>query len=152
MIGLALVVGYPVMGLFQLALIQLIVYWKYLLIILKVRTGRRLGAPKLAPLVWPIYLTVEEGGRGDVFIREIAESYSQASATQTRKLVFSILLLWTFAEAWLTARDWHNNDAPWWLCIVGFLFAALIRLWVMAWIALAWDWTARWYARRRSAV
>jgi hypothetical protein len=146
------VVSAILVGLVQGQLVGLIIYSKVGLMMLKVKAGMKLGVPKLAPIVWPIYLRAEEGGRERIITRQMACSYSQATATWPRRIVFSILVLWTFADAYLNARDWHLNDAPWWLCILGFFLSALVGLWFVGVIVMVWDWIARWFAQRRSAA
>ena len=150
--NVSFVVSAILVGVIQPQLVGLIIYSKVGLMMLKTKAGIKLGRPKLAPFVWPIYLTAEEGGRQNVFRREVTKSYSQATASVPRRIVFSILALWTFADACRTALFFHQDDAPWWLCLLGFFLSALAGLCFIGVIVMVWDWIARWFAHRRSAA
>jgi hypothetical protein len=150
-VGICFAVSVIVVGIIQPFFVLVIIYSKLLWIVVKTKAGLELGTPFLAPFAWTPYLTAEEKGlpKGNVFVREIRQYYRQATASVPRRIVFSGLMLCMVVEAWLTALDWHRNDAPLALCVVGFFMTALAWMWVMSILAMVWDWLARRHAQRR---
>jgi len=150
---IAFAVSVILVGIIQPFFVLVIIHSKLLLIVIKTKAGFELGTPVLAPFAWTPYLTAEEKGipKGNVFVREIRQYYRQATASVPRRIVFSGLLLFMVVEAWMTALDWHRDDAPLALCVAGFFLTVLIWMWVLSVLAMVWDWLARRHAHRHSA-
>jgi membrane protein YdbS with pleckstrin-like domain len=66
--------------------------------------------------------------------------YSQATASKSRRIAFSILLAWAILNAVLTFHDWPK---PWWLEVGGFVMSLLASLLFIGVLILVWDWVAR---------